>query len=179
MSQTLQQARLLNSRKSGFTELQKSYGKFGGGTNGGTERRDGALKAESRSPDFYITRLLASLEPFLAALPSFSSRGTSQILQASPIFSDCKNTYSILLGSPNLIFLQIRFIIILQKMRSRKLKRLSEPKNFYSRQLVKISLSKVDFSKFLCYNIYRKMRKKKVISQKLSQVYQKIIDNQP
>ena len=64
-------------------------------------------------------------------------------------------------------------------MRSRKLKRLSELKNFYSRQLVKISLSKVDFSKFLCYNIYRKMRKKKVISQKLSQVYQKINDNQP
>ena len=64
-------------------------------------------------------------------------------------------------------------------MRSRKLKRLSEPKNFYSRQLVKISLSKIDFFKFLCYNIYRKMRKKKVISQKLSQVYQKIIDNQP
>lgn len=55
-------------------------------------------------------------------------------------------------------------------MRSRKLKRLSEPKNFYSRQLVEIGLSKVDFSKFLCYNIYRKMRKKKVISQKLSQV---------
>lgn len=44
-------------------------------------------------------------------------------------------------------------------MRSRKLKRLSELKNFYSRQLVKIGLSKVDFSKFLCYNIYRKMRK--------------------
>ena len=62
-------------------------------------------------------------------------------------------------------------------MRSRKLKRLSEPKNFYSRQLVKISLSKFDFSKFLCYNIYRKMRKKKIISQKLSQVYQKINDN--
>ena len=64
-------------------------------------------------------------------------------------------------------------------MRSRKLKRLSEPKNFYSRQLVKISLSKIDFFKFLCYNIYRKMRKKKVISQKSSQVIQKIIDNQP
>lgn len=62
-------------------------------------------------------------------------------------------------------------------MRSRKLKRLSEPKNFYSRQLVKIGLSKVDFSKFLCYNIYRKMRKEKIISQKLSQVYQKINDN--
>ena len=62
-------------------------------------------------------------------------------------------------------------------MRSRKLKRLSEPKNFYSRQLVKIGLSKVDFSKFLCYNIYRKMRKKKIISQKSSQVYQKINDN--
>ena len=59
-------------------------------------------------------------------------------------------------------------------MRSRKLKRLSEPKNFYSRQLVKIGLSKVDFSKFLCYNIYRKMRKKKIISQKSSQVYQKL-----
>ena len=43
-------------------------------------------------------------------------------------------------------------------MRSRKVKRLSEPKNFYSRQLVKISLSKVDFFKFLCYNIYRKMK---------------------
>ena len=64
-------------------------------------------------------------------------------------------------------------------MRSRKLQRLSELKNFYSRQLVKISLSKIDFFKFLCYNIYRKMRKKKVISQKLSQVYQKINDNQP
>ena len=62
-------------------------------------------------------------------------------------------------------------------MRSRKLKRLSEPKNFYFRQLVKSGLSKVDFSKFLCYNIYRKMRKKKIISQKLSQVYQKINDN--
>lgn len=64
-------------------------------------------------------------------------------------------------------------------MRSRKLKRLSELKNFYSRQLVKVGLSKVDFFKFLCYNIYRKMRKKKVISQKLSQVYQKNYDNQP
>ena len=59
-------------------------------------------------------------------------------------------------------------------MRSRKLKRLSEPKNFYSRQLVKSGLSKVDFSKFLCYNIYRKMRKIKIISQKLSQVIKKI-----
>ena len=36
-------------KKSGSSELQKSYGKFGGGTNGGTKRRDGALKAESRS----------------------------------------------------------------------------------------------------------------------------------
>ena len=66
-------------------------------------------------------------------------------------------------------------------MRSRKLKRLSEPKNFYSRQLVKISLSKVDFSKFLCYNIYRKMReiKSNFSKVKSSQVIQKIIDNQP
>ena len=63
-------------------------------------------------------------------------------------------------------------------MRSRKLKRLSEPKNFYSRQLVKSGLSKVDFSKFLCYNIYRKMRKIKSIKGiKIKLVYQKIIDN--
>ena len=66
-------------------------------------------------------------------------------------------------------------------MRSRKLKRLSEPKNFYSRQLVKISLSKVDFSKFLCYNIYRKMKeiKSNFSKVKSSQVYQKNYDNQP
>lgn len=48
-------------------------------------------------------------------------------------------------------------------MRSRKLKRLSELKNFYSRQLVKSGLSKVDFFKFLCYNIYRKMKEIKSI----------------
>ena len=36
-------------KKSGSSELQKSYEKFGGGTNEETERRDGALKAESRS----------------------------------------------------------------------------------------------------------------------------------
>ena len=60
-------------------------------------------------------------------------------------------------------------------MRSRKLKRLSEPKNFYSRQLVKSGLSKVDFSKFLCYNIYRKMREIKSHQRsRSSQVYQKI-----
>ena len=65
-------------------------------------------------------------------------------------------------------------------MRSRKLKRLSEPKNFYSRQLVKISLSKFDFSKFLCYNIYRKMRKIKVLKGIKSQVdLSKNYDNQP
>lgn len=66
-------------------------------------------------------------------------------------------------------------------MRSRKLKRLSELKNFYSRQLVKSGLSKVDFSKFLCYNIYRKMKeiKSNFSKVKSSQVIQKIIDNQP
>ena len=65
-------------------------------------------------------------------------------------------------------------------MRSRKLKRLSEPKNFYSRQLVKSGLSKFDFSKFLCYNIYRKMKEiKSIKSIKIKLVYQKIIDNQP
>lgn len=64
-------------------------------------------------------------------------------------------------------------------MRSRKLKRLSEPKNFYSRQLVKSGLSKVDFSKFLCYNIYRKMRKKKVskVSKVKSSLSKKNYDN--
>ena len=64
-------------KESGSSELQNTYVKFGGGTNEGMERRDGALKAESRSPDYFITRFLASLEPFLAALPSSSSRGTS------------------------------------------------------------------------------------------------------
>ena len=66
-------------------------------------------------------------------------------------------------------------------MRSRKLKRLSELKNFYSCQLVKSGLSKVDFSKFLCYNIYRKMKeiKSNFLKVKSSQVIQKIIDNQP
>lgn len=44
-------------------------------------------------------------------------------------------------------------------------------------KIIEVGLSKIDFSKFLCYNIYRKMRKKKIISQKLSQVYQKINDN--
>ena len=64
-------------------------------------------------------------------------------------------------------------------MRSRKLKRLSELKNFYSCQLVKSGLSKVDFSKFLCYNIYRKMKeiKSNFSKVKSSQVIQKIIDN--
>lgn len=62
-------------------------------------------------------------------------------------------------------------------MRSRKLKRLSEPKNFYSRQLIKISLSKVDFSKFLCYNIYRKMRKVKIVYQELSFIKKLTITN--
>ena len=42
-------------KKRGSPELQKSYEKFGGGTNGGTERRDGALKAESRSPDIFTS----------------------------------------------------------------------------------------------------------------------------
>ena len=79
-----------------------------------------------------------------------------------------------------MIFLQIRFIIILQKMRSRKPKKTTEPKLLLlGVKIVEVGLSKIDFFKFLCYNIYRKMRKKKVISQKLSQVYQKIIDNQP
>lgn len=62
-------------------------------------------------------------------------------------------------------------------MRSRKLKRLSEPKNFYSRQLVKSGLSKVDFFKFLCYNIYRKMRKVKIVYQELSFIKKLSITN--
>lgn len=62
-------------------------------------------------------------------------------------------------------------------MRSRKLKRLSELKNFYSRQLVKSGLSKVDFFKFLCYNIYRKMRKVKIVYQELSFIKKLSITN--
>ena len=65
-------------------------------------------------------------------------------------------------------------------MRSRKLKKLLKRKLLLlGVKIIEVGLSKIDFFKFLCYNIYRKMRKKKVISQKLSQVYQKIIDNQP
>ena len=129
-------------------------------------KNSAAVLTEGRSPQggvpqsrFLYNAKIPSLEPFLAALPSFSSRGTSQILQASPIFPDCKNTYSTLLGSPNLIFLQIRFIIILQKMRSRKPKKTTEPKLLLlGVKIVEVDLSKIDFSKFLCYNIYRKMK---------------------
>lgn len=63
-------------------------------------------------------------------------------------------------------------------MRSRKLKKLPSHQ-LVSVKIVEVGLSKIDFSKFLCYNIYRKMRKKKVISQKSSQVYQKNYDIQP
>lgn len=54
-------------------------------------------------------------------------------------------------------------------MRSRKLKKLL-PHQLLSVKIIEVGLSKIDFSKFLCYNIYRKMREKKVISQKSSQV---------
>ena len=65
-------------------------------------------------------------------------------------------------------------------MRSRKLKKLLKQRILLlGVKIVEVGLSKIDFSKFLCYNIYRKMRKKKVISQKSSQVYQKNYDNQP
>ena len=37
-------------------------------------------------------------------------------------------------------------------------------------KIVEVGLSKIDFFKFLCYNIYRKMKEKKVTSQKLNQV---------
>ena len=60
-------------------------------------------------------------------------------------------------------------------MRSRKLKKTTEPKLLLlGVKIIEVGLSKIDFFKFLCYNIYRKMRKKKVISQKLSQVIKKI-----
>lgn len=63
-------------------------------------------------------------------------------------------------------------------MRSRKLKKLLKRKFLLlGVKIVEVGLSKFDFSKFLCYNKYIKMKKKKVISQKLSQVYQKINDN--
>ena len=59
-------------------------------------------------------------------------------------------------------------------MRSRKLKKTSTSYQLLSVKIIEVGLSKIDFFKFLCYNIYRKMREKKVISQKSSQVYQKI-----
>lgn len=52
-------------------------------------------------------------------------------------------------------------------MRSRKLKKTTEPKTSTSRQLfnvkiIEVGLSKIDFFKFLCYNIYRKMKEVKL-----------------
>ena len=44
-------------------------------------------------------------------------------------------------------------------MRSRKLKKTTEPKLLLlGVKIVEVGLSKIDFFKFLCYNIYRKMR---------------------
>lgn len=60
-------------------------------------------------------------------------------------------------------------------MRSRKLKKLLSYQ-LLSVKIIEVGLSKIDFSKFLCYNIYRKMREKKVISQKSS--LSKNYDNQ-
>ena len=63
-------------------------------------------------------------------------------------------------------------------MRSRKLKKLLKQRILLlGVKIVEVGLSKIDFFKFLCYNIYRKMREKKVSKVKL--VYQKIIDIQP
>ena len=52
-------------------------------------------------------------------------------------------------------------------MRSRKLKKTTETKTSTSRQLLnvkidEVGLSKIDFFKFLCYNIYRKMKEVKL-----------------
>ena len=44
-------------------------------------------------------------------------------------------------------------------MRSRKPKKTTEPKLLLlGVKIVEVGLSKIDFSKFLCYNIYRKMK---------------------
>ena len=72
-------------------------------------------------------------------------------------------------------------------MRSRKLKRLLNRKLLLlvncllNVKINEVGLSKIDFFKFLCYNIYRKMKeiKSNFSNVKSSQVYQKIIDNQP
>lgn len=180
MLKTLQQARLLNSRKSGSPELQKSYAKFGGGTiegrNGGTEPAGGV--PQSRLLHYTTISLLRAIFSRSSLIQQPGHIIDTLSITIFPIY---QNTQVVLLGSPNLIFLQIRFIIILQKMRNRKLKRLSEPKNFYSRQLVKSGLSKVDFSKFLCYNIYRKMKeiKSNLSRSKVKLNYPKNNDNQP
>ena len=47
-------------------------------------------------------------------------------------------------------------------MRSRKPKKTTEPKLLLlGVKIIEVGLSKIDFFKFLCYNIYRKMRKEK------------------
>ena len=66
-------------------------------------------------------------------------------------------------------------------MRSRKLKKLLKRRLLLNVKINEVGLSKIDFFKFLCYNIYRKMKeiKSNFSNVKSSQVYQKIIDNQP
>ena len=128
-------------------------------------RRDGT---EGRSPQGGVPQSRFSLHHTTFSLLRAIFSRSSLIYQQGhiTIFPDCKNTYSTLLGSPNLIFLQIRFIIILQKMRSRKLKKLLKQKLFLlGVKINEVGLSKIDFFKFLCYNIYRKMRKIKILSQ--------------
>ena len=132
-------------------------------------RRNGT---EGRSPQggvpqsrFFIQRQNTFLRAIFSRSSLIQQPGHITDTLGITIFPDCKNTYSTLLGSPNLIFLQIRFIIILQKMRSRKLKKLLKRKLLLNVKSNEVGLSKIDFFKFLCYNIYRKMRKIKILSQ--------------
>ena len=47
-------------------------------------------------------------------------------------------------------------------MRSRKLKKLLKRRLLLNVKIDEVGLSKIDFFKFLCYNIYRKMKEVKL-----------------
>ena len=126
-------------------------------------RRDGAPQAESRSPDIFTPHDFQSPQSHFQPLFPHLVAGAHHRYFKHHHFFQLQKQLSNFFSSPNLIFLQIRFIIILQKMRSRKLKKLLKRRLLLLNvKINEVGLSKIDFFKFLCYNIYRKMKEVKL-----------------